>query len=96
MTKEDEKYILNDMLDQIVKHFSKNPDKLRCIDRSDGVTCLYTPTKDMDKNNIGCGIGMFLPTKITKKLDVCDEDTSITNIIEDFPKLLPKWIKLLK
>lgn len=64
------------MLDKIVEHFSVNPHQRRCGTSTSSVAgvidqCFYSPQsmQDPHPDNIGCGIGMFLPPDVGLKID---------------------------
>lgn len=63
------------MLDKIVEHFSVNPHQRRCGNSTSvaGVIdqCYYSPQSlaDPHPDNIGCGIGMFLPPDVGLTID---------------------------
>jgi hypothetical protein len=79
------------MLDEVVKHFSKNPKELRSIGANGGCTYSYTPNKP---KSIGCAIGMYIKDeKLCKKMD----DTGAIIDIWDYQKQLfnqlPIWMQ---
>lgn len=83
------KEIMQQMLQDVVTHFSENPEELRSVNNKGGG--LYNPPKEKPKS-IGCAIGMYINIKNAKKLDV-GTVTSINCIIGDEKeKLLPKWM----
>ena len=90
MTKQERMYA---MLDDVVKHFSKNPVELRSTNNSG--KCSYYPPKDKPKS-IGCAIGMYINWEDAKKLDR-GMDTAIIYFKNKPTKniLLPKWMKEL-
>jgi len=77
------------MLNDVVKHFSKNPKELRSISICN--SCLYMPPESKPKS-IGCAIGMYLPNKVARQLDRSD-DTDIVTVFNDYLTLLPKWMQ---
>ena len=87
---ENNKEIMQQMLQDVVTHFSENPKELRSIDNN---KCLYNPPANKP-NSIGCALGMYINTKNAKKLDTC-EGSAIWNIWkkEKNKKLLPKWMQ---
>lgn len=75
------------MLNTIVKHFSKDPEKLRGLNNN---KCQYI--RNNNPGNIGCAIGMFCSDKVANKLD--KTNYSIIDIFEKpSKKLLPKWMQ---
>jgi len=79
------------MLEIVVKHFSKNPKELRCLNASGG--CKYAYQKNKPKSS-GCAIGMFLPNNLCLEMDNSG-NTDINSILNepDLYKKLPKWMQ---
>jgi hypothetical protein len=79
------------MLEIVVKHFSKNPKELRCLSASGN--CKYSYQKNVPKSN-GCAIGMFLPNNLCLEMDNSG-NTDINSILDEpnLYKKLPKWMQ---
>jgi hypothetical protein len=79
------------MLEIVVKHFSKNPKELRCLSATNN--CKYSYQKNKPKSS-GCAIGMFLPNSLCLEMDNSD-NTDIHSIFNNphLYKKLPKWMQ---
>jgi hypothetical protein len=83
---------MQNMLQAVIDQFAPNPKERRSVNINKRV-CMYNPPKDKPES-IGCAIGMFLGTKTAKKLDKSlDCDSSIEYLIQEYPEILPTWIK---
>lgn len=81
------------MLDDVVKHFSKNPEELRSVNTEGD--CLYHPPTNKPRS-IGCAIGMYMSWKNAKELDKKGVFGIFTVCVDRFKaKLLPKWMNEL-
>jgi hypothetical protein len=79
------------VLQDVIKHFSKSPNTLRSKDPSG--KCLYNPPPNK-KKSIGCAIGIYLSEEVAETFDN-QHITSIDSIFSRPPlkKLLPDWMK---
>lgn len=89
------KEIMQNMLQEIVTHFGKNPRELRSVQSHEHGGCLYHPNLELTPKSIGCAIGMYLDWDVAKKLDG-GSSVAIGNIFEGNRKqLLPEWMQKL-
>lgn len=79
------------MLQDIITHFSENPDEKRCY-KNVG-KCLYNPPKTKPES-IGCAIGMYIDTETAKKFDKLGS-SGIKRVFLKYPDLLPSWMVVL-
>ena len=88
--KDNQKAVMQQMLQDVVTHFSKDPVGLRAIYSFGG--CFYTRVLEKSADNIGCAIGMYLTDKQAKE---AQGHGYIYEVIAENPRCLPKWMKEL-
>jgi hypothetical protein len=88
----DQKQIMQQMLQDVVDTFSPDPSNIRSVSDTN---CIYFPDKDQQGTSPGCAIGMYIPWSKEKYFKGFLNDETVDTLLEDFPELLPKWMRSL-
>ena len=89
--KDNQKAVMQQMLQDVVTHFSKDPVGLRAVNCTGG--CFYTRVLENSPDNIGCAIGMYLTDEQAEILE--NGYAPIWSVLNNTPQHLPDWMRKL-